>query len=274
MIDFACSRRLPMIARRSCCAALFGALLAPAAAVAQEAAPPAERYKLRVEYREYRPSVTGTVQHGNGDTAGTAIELDDDLGIGVETQRTWEVHGAIQFRPGHKLRVGYTNIDYDGTVEARRSFVFGSTRFERFSDVITNVKGAYWSAEYEYDVWKSAHGFFGVLAGAKLLDIDWTVVSPPAQREADTTRAPVPSLGATARIYAGKHLSIDGELSGLSFGTYGSAMEAQTSARLHLSDRLALQGGYRRIKLKSEDGLLDSGEATFSGWTFGLELSL
>jgi hypothetical protein len=262
-----------MIARRSCCAALFGALLAPAAAVAQEAVPPAERYKLRVEYREYRPSVTGTVQHGNGQTAGTLIELGDDLGIGVETQRTWEVHGAIQFRPGHKLRVGYTNIDYGGSVEARQSFTFGSTRFERFSDVTTNVKGAYWSAEYEFDVWKSAHGFFGVLGGAKLLDIDWTMVSG-TKREADTTRAPVPSFGATARIYAGKRLSIDGELSGLSFGTYGSAMEAQSSARLHISDRLALQGGYRKIKLKSEDGLVDTGEANFSGWTFGLELSL
>ena len=260
-----------MIGRRTCHAVALCALLAPAAA-AQEEVPPAERYRLRVEYREYRPSLTGTVQRGDGETAGTLLELADDLGIGAEDERSYEVHGAIQFRPGHKLRLSYTKLDYRAEIEARRNFIFGSTRFERFNQVLSTVKGAYYSAEYEWDFLKGSRGYLGALLGAKAIDIDWTMVSPPSQRETDTTRGPVPSIGAAARLYAGP-LSFDGELSGLSFGDWGKAIEAQTSARFHISDRLALQGGYRWIKLEGEEGL-DLGEAKLNGFTFGLELSL
>ena len=246
-------------------------LALPAAALAQEDMPPAEQYRLRVEYREYRPSLTGTVQKGDGDIAGTLLDLDDDLGIVDE--RSFEVHGAIQFRPGHKLRLSYTRLDYDAEVpEARRTFTFGATRFERFSRVVTSMQGAFYAAEYEWDFVRGEHGFLGVLLGAKAVDVDWLIVSPPTQRETDTLRSPVPSLGAAARVYAGR-LSLDGELSGLSIGSRGTVVEAQTSVRLHVSDRLAVQGGYRLIKLKGEDGL-DLGDVRLSGFTFGVELSL
>jgi hypothetical protein len=252
-------------------AAALLVLALPAAALAQEDMPPAEQYRLRVEYREYRPSLTGTVQKGDGDIAGTLLDLDDDLGIVDE--RSFEVHGAIQFRPGHKLRLSYTRLDYDAEVpEARRTFTFGATRFERFSRVLTNMQGAFYAAEYEWDFVRGEHGFLGVLLGAKAVDVDWLIVSPPSQRETDTLRSPVPSLGAAGRVYAGR-LSLDGELSGLSIGSRGTVVEAQTSVRLHVSDRLAVQGGYRLIKLKGEDGL-DLGDVRLSGFTFGVELSL
>jgi hypothetical protein len=246
-------------------------LALPAAAAAQDGAlPNAERYRLRVEYREYRPSLTGTVQKGNGETAGTEVDLQDDLGF--TDQRAWEVHGAIQFRPGHKLRGSYTHLDYDASVEAARSFTIGDTRFERFSEVLTSAKGALYTAEYEWDFLKGRHGFLGVLVGGKAIDMDWAVVSLPSQREVDTLRAPVPTLGGAGRAYIGR-LSFDGELSSsLGFGS-GSAFEAQTSARIHISDRLAVQGGYRLFKLSGEQGL-DVGDMRLSGFTFGVELSL
>jgi hypothetical protein len=245
----------------------------PAAAGAQDALlPSTEQYRLRVEYREYRPTLTGLVQKGFGDTPGTELDMEDDLGI--EDQRTFEVHGAIQIRQGHKLRVSYTRVDYDTNVpEARRTFLFGSTRFERFSNIVTSAKGALYTAEYEWDFFKGRHGYLGALLGVKMLDMDWLIASPPTQREADTLRAPIPSLGAAARVYAGRRLSLDGEISGLSLGSSGSAFEFQTSARLHISDRLAAQGGYRLVKIKGESGL-DLGDMRLSGFTFGLELSL
>jgi hypothetical protein len=261
-----------MNCRRS--AQALAALLAvalPASGQTQEGLPGSEYYRLRVEYREFRPGLTGTVQKGDGATAGTLVDLSDDLGIA--DKRTFEVHGAIQFALGHKLRLSYTRIDYDANVpEARRNFTFGATRFERFSNVITNMKGAFYAAEYEWDFVKGQHGFLGVLLGAKVVDVDWIIVSPPSQRETDTLRSPVPSLGAAARVYAGR-LSLDGELSGLSIGSRGTVVEAQASARVHISDRLAVQGGYRMIKMKAEDGL-DLGDVRLSGFTFGVELSL
>jgi hypothetical protein len=262
-----------MTDRRSCRLAVMALLAVPAAATAQDGVlPNAEHYRLRVEYREYRPSLTGTFQKGNGVTAGDEIDFDEDLGF--TDQRAWEVHGAIQFRPGHKLRGSYTQLDYDATVpEARRNFTVGDTRFARFSEIFTSAKGAFYTAEYEWDFLKGQHGFLGVLVGGKAIDLDWVISAPStSQRESDTLRAPVPTVGGAARFYVGR-LSLDGELSSSVGIGSGSAFEAQTSARLHISDRLALQGGYRLIKLTGEQGL-DTGDMRLSGFTFGVELSL
>jgi len=261
-----------MTSRRSAPAAVLLCLALPGVAAAQDdMLPRPEQYGIRVEGRFFQPSFTGTVQKGNGDSAGTVVDINDDLGIADE--RTFEVHGAIQFRPGHKIRVSFTQVDYDAEVaESRRAFTFAETRYDRFSRLVTSAKGAFYSAEYEWDFFKGPRGYLGVLAGAKLVDIDYVIASPPTQRETDTLRSPVPSLGAAARLYAGR-LSLDGELSGLTLGSRGTVIEMQTSARVHLSDRLALQGGYRLIKMKAEE-TLDMGDVRLSGFTFGLELSL
>ena len=253
---------------------------APMLAVAQTAAVPVpvperipepERYVLRLEYREFRPTLTGEIQNGFGDDEGTLIDITSDLGIVDE--RTFEVRGAFQLRRGHKIRASFTRLNYDGRVDARRTFTFDDTRFERFDQVVTTLRGAYYSAAYEWDFLRGPFGYVGVLLGAKAVDADWVIVSPrPNVRETDTLRAPIPAVGAAARFYVGR-VSVEGELSGLSIGDRGSVWEAETSARLHFSDRLAAQAGYRLLKIRGQDEG-DLGDIRLSGFTFGLELSL
>jgi hypothetical protein len=109
--------------------------------------------------------------------------------------------------------------------------------------------------------------------GAKVVDVDWVIVSSPdAKREADTTRAPAPVIGAASRVYAGR-FSLEGELSGLTIGDRGTVYEGQVSVRVHVSDRVAVQGGYRKLKIKAKDGL-DLGDLHLGGFQFGVELSL
>lgn len=254
-------------------AALPLVLMWPAAAQAQwEDYPPQERYALRIEYREFRPTLTGEVVHGSGEVEGTLVDLTDDLGI--EDERTFEVRAALQIRRGHKLRLSYTPLDYAGEVpEASRNFTYGGTEYERFDRVASTFKGGYYGASYEWDFIKGPRGYLGAVLGARLLDIDAVVAAPDrGLREVDTLRTPVPALGLASRLYAGR-LSIEAEVVGFSMGDRGSLWEFETSARAHVSDRLAVQGGYRRIKIKGEDGG-DTGDITVKGWQFGLELSL
>jgi hypothetical protein len=68
-------------------------------------------------------------------------------------------------------------------------------------------------------------------------------------------------------------MSIEGEFAGMSLGSRGSVYEFDTSAHFHVSDRLSLQGGYRIISAKPQDGT-DVVEFRMSGWHFGLALSL
>jgi YfaZ precursor len=99
-----------------------------------------------------------------------------------------------------------------------------------------------------------------------LVDIDEGV------RELESTLAPIPVIGIAGRGYAGR-VSFEGEVSGLSAGSLGSYYEFETSARIHLSDRLAVQAGYRVLSLTGKD---DPDQIRFrmGGWQFGLELSL
>jgi hypothetical protein len=56
-------------------------------------------------------------------------------------------------------------------------------------------------------------------------------------------------------------------------GSLGRYYEFETSARFHISDRLAVQGGYRLFSIDTEEEP-DVFKLKMSGWQFGLELSL
>src|SRR6185503_14617210 len=110
---------------------------------------PQERYHLRAQYREFRPGISGKVQKGSGSVEGTLIDLDDDLGI--EDVRRFDVRASLQFKDGVKLRGSWTPLDFDGDADASRTFTYGDTRYDRFSRVVTSIKGNYYSADLEYD---------------------------------------------------------------------------------------------------------------------------
>lgn len=239
-------------------------------AYAQDSMPPQEKYGLRLQYREFRPTLTGDAQKALGATAGTVVDVTDDLGLA--DKRTFDVRATIQFKRGWKVRGSFTPLDYKGDVEATRSFNYGATRYFRFDHVVSSVKGTYASADLEWDVVKGSHGYLGAVVGAKLFDVDTAIVDASTNaREVDTITAPIPVIGLTTRLYAGR-VSFEGEIAGLSIGR-GSMLEAEASVRLHISERLAAMGGYRHLSLDGKDGL-DQVNLKLGGWQFGLEISL
>jgi hypothetical protein len=262
-----------MTRRRQGWAAAF-VLALPAGAFAQgarEALPSQEQYKIRVEYREYLADLTGTMQKGTGTTVGSIVDFNADLAL--EENRTFEVLGALQFKPGTKPRGSYTTIDYAGDTAVPQTLNYGGVRFLRDTRVVTTMKGAYYSADLEWDFVKGPGGFFGALIGGRMLDVDRVLVSPDdGQRVADTWRQPQPVIGLIGRAYT-KRLSVEGSFAGLTLGDRGSVYEFQGGGRFHFSDRLAVEAGYRVISAKPKDGL-DTMEFHLSGWQFGIELSL
>jgi len=240
--------------------------------VSREGLPSQERYRLRLEYREWRPDLTGNMLKGSRDAAGTVVDFNDDLALVKD--RTFQARGEIQFKPGQKLRGSYTKLNYHGdVVSAPHTFNFGESRFITGNRVVTTMKGAYYAADLEWDFVKGPGGFLGGIVGARMLDVDRTIVSPlDDKREADTLRQPQPVIGVVGRAYAGR-LSAEGEIAGLSIGSRGSVFEFDASGRFHLSDRLAVQAGYRVLSAKPKDGA-NAVEFRMGGWHFGLELSL
>jgi hypothetical protein len=247
-------------------------LLLPAGAGAQTPDYPSqENYGIRLEYREFRPDLTGEIQKGFGTEEGTLVDVVDDLGL--QDDRTFEARISLQFKRGHKLKGSYTPLDYAGDQDAPRKFTYGQTDFLRGQRVVSRLKGGYYSADYEWDFVKGPRGFLGATLGAKLVDLDATLVAPDqGQREQNTLRSPIPSLGLATRIYASR-VSLEGEVSGFTLGDRGHLIEFGASAHVHFSDRMAVGGGYRYVKVKGHDDR-DSGDLTLAGWHFGLELSI
>ncbi|HEV7501991.1 MAG TPA: hypothetical protein VGQ33_18380 [Vicinamibacteria bacterium] len=247
------------------------ALSLAGSAYAQDNLPPQEKYGLRLQYREFRPTLTGVAQKAMGEKAGTEVDVTDDLGL--TDKRTFDLRATIQFKRGWKLRGSFTPFDYKGDVEATRAFTYGDTRYSRFDHVVSSVKGTYASADLEWDFLKGSHGFLGAVVGAKLFDVDTAIVDASINaREVDTITAPIPVIGLATRFYTGR-VSFEGEIAGLSIGSRGSLLEAEASVRLHISERLAVMGGYRHLSLDGKDGL-DEVDLKLGGWQFGLEISL
>jgi len=89
--------------------------------------------------------------------------------------------------------------------------------------------------------------------------------------QADTI--PIPVLGVAGRTYYGRRFSMEGEFSGMTIGSRGHVWEVNLYARLNLSDRLAIGGGFHRVSLQGRDER-DSVNVRLGGWQYGLELSL
>jgi hypothetical protein len=241
---------------------------------AQYLLPAAESYKLRLEGFTWGTKLEGEIQKGFGSTPGTLLDLTDDLGVGDE--RTQAFGGALQFKPGLKLRGSYTRIDYSGLMPARQNFRFGDDQYFLDESIETRIKGKYYTAALEWDFVKKPQGFLGVFIGGKILDGDFVVLAQnTSKRDVESGIGGIPVLGVISRVYSGRHFSIETEYSGMSIGSRGSTWELNVSARLHLSDRLAASGGYRRLRIRSEPTSgRDRVEVKLSGVVFGLELSL
>lgn len=245
-------------------------LALPAVGAAQEL-PSQENYHLRAEYWKWWPNLTSQIQKGFGTTPGTLLDLKNDLG--VTDKSTWEVRGAIKFSPGFKLRGDYTAFDYLGNTNAATNFSFGQNLYRAGTHVTTTVKGGYYTGALEWDFVKSRQGFLGAFIGAKYLTVDAVIVAPSTgQRDLESASIPAPILGLAGRIYQG-HFSLEGEFSGFTIGDRGHLWELEVTARLHLSDHLAVSGGYRRFSVEGRNSR-DYVNFEMSGWTIGGELSL
>jgi hypothetical protein len=154
-----------------------------------------------------------------------------------------------------------------------QSFDYGETTFLQGNRVVSSVKGYYYTGAYQLDFLRGGRGYLGLMVGAKVFDLD-ALVSAEAQsaQELETLRLPIPILGLASRIYLAG-LSLETEASGMTVGERGHIYELAGSARLHLSERLAAQAGYRILSFRGHEAP-DLIDVTIRGWSWGVEISL
>jgi hypothetical protein len=241
-------------------------------ALAQSNLPAAEQYHLRLEYLWWSPQPTGQIQRGVGDTEGTLLDVESDLGIGKASMNV--ARGSLRLGPSWKLRGSWAPLDFRGDVIADRAFDYGTTGVEPGDQVITSLKGNCITGELAWDFVRRPTGFLGLLVGVKYFDVDVLLLNATtSSRVAETEKLPIPVLGLAGRAYLSRRFSVEGELSGLPAGNRGHVWEILLAARFHLSDHIAGTGGWHKLVIEGRDAP-NYFNLSLGQWTYGVELSL
>ena len=238
-------------------------------AAAQLTFPEAEQYSFRLQARLWGPTLSSEVQF-SGRQEGTVIDVTRDLA--VEDESTFELRASVQLGLGHKIRLGYTPLRYTGEKDLTREIRFGDTTYPRGTNLHSSLKGAYYSGDYEIDLFKGSTGYVGAIFGAKVFDIDAVLVAPNrGDRDVETVRVPVPVVGVVGQAYYSR-FSAGAELSGFSIGPTANFIEFYANGRFEISSMLGIEAGYRIFTVHGEhdDDKLD---LTLGGLYFGAEVN-
>lgn len=206
--------------------------------------------------------------------AGSRIDFVTDLGIQQAKFRQLK----IVLRPSKKtkFRFEYTPIKYEAVGSLQANIVFNGINFPVSLPVQTNLVWKAYRFGFEYDFVYTNRGFFGVLLEAKYTDVQATLQNL-IDTEFVSAKAPIPSIGAIARVYVAPNISITGELSGFPKGIVskidqnsdGHYFDLDIYGTVNFTDHVGAQTGFRSFNVFYKVDNEDSGELKLKGLYFG-----
>lgn len=216
------------------------------------------------------PKLTGNAQ--TNATGDTRFDFKDTLGVGDENIP----FGEVFLRLGNTtLRVGYTQLTFDGDKELTQTVVFNGTTYSASDNVISSLDMKMIDGEVQYDFLRPDVGVAGFNLGLllKVKYVDGKVeLRSTTQTETKDFKAPIPMIGAAAGVgFLKDMVRVDARAAGITYsGNHLYDVDAYASfAPLPF---VRIQGGYRHIDLKIDrDGTLASFK--LSGPYVGAQLS-
>ena len=262
-------------------AAVFAAALAapaaaqyrplPSSGYGTASGPVGEPYYVEFAYNIWSPAPRIVLSSESLGIAGTDINVQADLG--VETQQTHEFR--LVLRPGrkHKVRFEYLPMKYEADTTLTGEIIFNGIRFPVATQVGTLLEWKTYRIGYEWDFVSRSWGFVGMILQAKFIDANVELDSAIGNEYAHV-RAPLPALGAIARVYIARYGSITGEFTGFKLPdsideNYGGHdYEWNIYGTVNFSKNFGAQVGWRAhdFAYRVEQ---DRGSADLSGIYFG-----
>ena len=203
------------------------------------------------------PKLTGSAQtNAIGDTR---FDFKDTLGVNDENIP----FGEAFLRVGNTtLRVGYTQLNFDGEKELTQTVVFNGTTFSATDNVISGLDMKMLDGEVQYDILRPDVGVAGFNLGLvlKVKYVDGKVeLRTTAQTETKDFKAPIPMIGAAAGVgFLKDMVRIDARAAGIAYSG-NHLYDADAYASFAPLPFVRIQGGFRHIDLKiDKDGTLAS----------------
>jgi outer membrane protein len=204
------------------------------------------------------PKLTGNAQ--TNATGDTRFDFKDTLGVNDENVP----FGEAFLRLGSTtIRVGYTQLSFDGDKELTQTVVFNGTTYSATDNVISSLDMKMLDGEVQFDFLRPNVGVasvnLGVLLKVKYVDGEVELRSVSQGAVLKDFKAPVPMIGVAAGVgFLGNMLRADARAAGIAYSG-NHLYEADAYASFAPLPFVRIQGGYRHIDLKiDEDGTLAS----------------
>jgi len=238
-------------------------------------APVNEPYHVEVSFNFWDPVPDFVVSSESLGIPGTSIDVQADLA--VQKKMMYEIRAVL--RPGkhHKFRFHYLPMAYTGQTTLSTELVFNGIRFPVSAEVATDFRWNTYRVGYEADFVSRDWGYIGAIIEVKYTDARVELNSPVLGREFVQARAPIPAIGAAARVYPVKWVAITGEftafklpqgIQGLPTGTEASYFDWDINGTVNFTHNFGVEVGYRTLDLRySVEN--DNGQARLKGLYFG-----
>jgi hypothetical protein len=186
---------------------------------------------------------------------GTNIDLKKDLDI--EDQGYPEVRLTWHTGPKSKIRIAYTQVNYEGDETLVRTIKFGEETYNVGTRVATDFDVRYIRLGWAWQFINIGNGVvkFGTLLEGKGYWGKATIEAPDLVtpvKESEKFIFGLPTLGVALDLRPHKRLNIFGEASGMTAGRYGYTYDAEAGIQFIPIRILSLIGGYRIMEFKGE----------------------
>jgi hypothetical protein len=215
---------------------------------------------LEIEGRYWPASFTGTARvtggHGEVPSDLNTVDLKGDLGLKDEHLKDWRL--SLFTGPRSRRRVGYVKMDYTADQVVQRSILFEGQLYPVDTRVITRLNVEYWRYGW---IWEFLGGQysrvrFGTLLEAKRLSVDAGLSAPalvPPVAEKKSISQTLPTIGLVFDAYPSRALNLFAEVSGISAGNRGHALDGEAGVKVALATHLFLSAGYRYFDVEVND---------------------
>jgi len=230
-----------------------------------------ENYHVEISANLWNPDPSFVASSTGLGIQGTTIDAKGDLGI--QKKRVYDIRVVLRPALRHKFRFAYLPMTYTSTATLNATVYFNGRQYPVSAPVNSEFQWKTYRVGYEYDFVSNRSGFFGIVLEAKVTQTQ-IQLSSAVGNELAKAQAPIPAIGAIARVYPTPGFSITAEYtyfklpSSLFKDTTAHYTEYDVFATLNVTNNLGAQAGYRKIDVGVTVTNV-SGAAKLSGPYFG-----
>ena len=175
----------------------------------------------------------------------------------------------------HGFTVEFVPYRLNGDNSLTRTFRFNGRDYPVQDRIHSEASLNYFFGGYQYDLVKAQRGYLELVAGVGYFGASVRVESQQVGTGTEQRRMPLPMIGGKLRIFPFGEgtFNINGEVKGMSFGSYGRYIQPNVNAALAIAPHVRVQAGFNLVDADGNNSDRAKGfKVRFAGPIFSLQV--